>query len=68
LATEGFQTLLSAALSDVLQGREYAVASAWVRTFMGVGLLVAPVIGAKLLQRNIRLPFGECMSMTCIIW
>ena len=54
----GFQTILAASLADTHTEKELAVAGAGIKAFMGVGLLAAPVAGAFLLERDIRLPFA----------
>lgn len=63
LTAEGFQTVLRASLSDVLDGEKLATASANVRLWMGVGLLVAPTLGAQLLNVDVRYPYAVSQSM-----
>ena len=55
--SNAFRTGLDAALSDVFEGAELAVASSDVKSMQGVTMLVAPVIGGWLTDMNPYLPF-----------
>merc|ERR1719353_2274015 len=52
-----FRTSADAALSDVFEGKELAIASAQVKMWTGMALVVAPALGGRLAERNLLLPF-----------
>ena len=56
--SNAFRTGLDAALSDVFEGAELAVASSDVKSMQGVTLLVAPVVGGWLTDISPFLPFA----------
>ena len=55
--SNAFRTSLDASLSDVFEGPALAVASANVKMWQGVTMLMAPVIGGWLTQTSMHLPF-----------
>lgn len=58
-----FRTSVDASLSDLFEGADLAIASAQVKMWTGLAMMVAPAIGGWLTQQSLVLPF----AISCVV-